>query len=315
MDSGIKDLLEKIVKAYPTLSPKKRRVADLIMKDYKKVFFLTAREVAQECDVSEPTIVRFACDLGYSGYAELIDHMKSIIHSELTSVERLKGTKHRFDEGSTLEKYCRNAIRNLENLINTTPVEAMKDAAQSIYTAPAVYVAGYRASAALVQHFGYLLKKVRENVFIDTALGWELIDSLNTSPNGTVLFAISFPRYPRRTVEIIEYARKCQVDVIGLTDNLLSPVARAADTSLIVDIEGVSFVDPFAHIMAFLGALVHEICSCNDEKAIRGLSNFDYGVKKANEFYVAEDFVEDLEYEQKGEVITSLWPQKKNVNG
>jgi DNA-binding MurR/RpiR family transcriptional regulator len=313
MDSHKSDLLEKIVKAYPLLSPKKRRVADLIMKDYKKVFFMTAREVAQECDVSEPTIVRFACDLGYSGYAELIDYMKGIIHSELTSVERLKGSKHRFGEGSTLERYCRSAIQNLENLMNTFSIDAMKQVAETLYSAHTVFVAGYRASATLANHFGYLLKKIRKNVFLDMTLGWELIDSLNTAHEEAVLFAIAFPRYPRRTIEVIEYAKKSNVKVIGFTDNMLSPVARAADQSLIVDIEGVSFVDPFAHIITFLGALVHEICIYDDEKAVKGLSNFDNGVKAANEFYMEEDSHKNLEYQLKGEVITSLWPQKRST--
>jgi len=309
------DLLERIVKAYPNLSPKKRRVADLIMQDYKKAFFMTAREMAQECDVSEPTIVRFACDLGYSGYTDLIDYMKSVIHSELTSVERLKGTKHRFEEGSTLEKYCRNAIRNLESLMNGASIQAMKETSRILYKASAVYVAGYRASATLAHHFGYLLKKIRENVVLDTSLGWDLVDSLNTAPKGSVLFAIAFPRYPRRTIEVIEYAKKCKVRVIGFTDNILSPVARASDQYLTVDIAGVSFIDPFAHLVVFLGALVHEICSCDDEKAIKSLSNFDSGVKKMNEFYVEEEAHKNLEYRQKGEVITSLWPQRKTKAG
>jgi DNA-binding MurR/RpiR family transcriptional regulator len=311
MSSAKKDLQEKIVSVYPSLSPKKKRVADLIMKDYKAIFFMTAKELARECDVSEPTIVRFAADLGFSGYTDLLDHMKGLLHTELTSVERLQSTQHRFEQGSTLEKYCRNAIRNLENLIDHYPVEDMKRIAQVVSEAEVVYVAAYRASATLAYHFGYLLKKVRGSVFVDTTLSWELIDALYTAPPGSLLFAIAFPRYPRKTIELIEYARKCGVQVIGLSDNRRSPVVTAADQQLIVDIEGVSFIDPFAHII-FLGALVHEITSFASERALNGLSSFDRGVKAAEEFYSESVPYERLEYQLEGPRVTSLWPQKES---
>ena len=40
MESARKDLFDKIVRVYPTLSPKKRRVADFIIKDHKKIFMM-----------------------------------------------------------------------------------------------------------------------------------------------------------------------------------------------------------------------------------------------------------------------------------
>ena len=48
MNSAREDLFNKIIKVYPALSPKKRRVADFILKDHKKVFLMTAREIAEE---------------------------------------------------------------------------------------------------------------------------------------------------------------------------------------------------------------------------------------------------------------------------
>jgi len=311
MSSAKKEFIERIVHAYPALSPKKRRVADVIMKDYKKTVFMTAKELARECKVSEPTIVRFATDLGFCGYTGFLDYMKGLLHAELTSVERHQSTLHRFEQGSILEKYCRNAIRNLENLINNFPVEDMKKVANILSDADTVYVAAYRASVTLAHHFGYLLKKVRSKVFVDTGLSWNLIDALNTAPENSVLFAIAFPRYPRKTVEVIEYARVCKVPVIGLSDNPRSPIITGADEHLIIDIEGVSFIDPFAHIITFLGALVHEVTSFDRERALTSLSDFDRGVKLANEFYSEESPYERFEYQLEGLQVTSLWPQKE----
>jgi len=311
MKSAKKDLFDKIIRIYPTLSPKKKRVADLIMNDYKNIFLMTAREIAEKCDVSEPTIIRFSVDMGFSGYAEFLHYMKGVLHTELTSAERLTQTRHKLDEGTTIQRYCQNAIHNLQNLMSSVSETEFKKIAHTIYRADRVYVVGYRASATLAYHFGYLLKKVRENVIIDTDLSWELMDALNESGKNTLVLVIAFPRYPCRTIEILKYAKKCKVQTIGLSDTPKSPIITLSDRYVIIDIEGVSFVDPFAHIIAFLGALVHEIAFIDNEEAMRCISKFDSGVKAANEFYTEDEVDQRLAYRLNRPRITSLWPQKE----
>ena len=311
MKSAKEDLFERIVKTYPTLSPKKRRVADLVMRDYKKIFLMTAREIAAECGVSEPTIIRFAVDLGFSGYADFLQFMKGLLHSELTSSERFARASKKRRGGTTIQRYCLNAIRNLENLSRSISDRELKKVARKLFQAETVYVAGYRASATLAFHFGYLLRKIRKNVFVDTTLSWELTDMLNVADASTLLFVIGFPRYPRKTIEILKYAKQCKVKTIGFSDNPKSPIVTFADDYVIADIEGVSFIDPFAHVIVLLGALVHEIALVDNQEAMNRLSRFDEGVKKTNEFYSVESSEEDLEYRFDGPCVTSLWPQKK----
>lgn len=312
MKSAKKDLFDKIIRVYPKLSPKKKRVADLIMNDYKNIFLMTAKEIAEKCEVSEPTIVRFSVDMGFSGYAEFLQYMKGVLHTELTSAERLSQASRKPEEGTTIQRYCQNAIHNLQNLMTSISDADFKKTAQTIYQADRVFVVGYRASATLAHHLGYLLKKVRENVVIDTALSWELMDALNESGQNTLMIIIAFPRYPRKTIEILKYANQCNVQTIGLSDNPRSPIITLADQYVIIDIEGVSFVDPFAHIIAFLGALVHEIAFLDNEKAMRCISKFDKGVKTANEFYTEDEIDQRLAYQLNQPQITSLWPQKED---
>ena len=314
MKSAKKDLFDKIISVYPALSPKKKRVAELIMKDYKRIFLMTGKEIAEKCQVSEPTIIRFAVDLGFSGYAEFLQYMKGLLHTELTSVERLTKASRQHDEGTTIQRYCQNAIRNLENLINSVSETEFKQIARTIYEADRVYVVGYRASGTLAYHFGYLLRKIRENIIIDTNLSWELMDSLSSligNGKSSLMVVIAFPRYPRRTIAIMEYAKKCNIKLIGISDNPRCPIITLADQYIIIDVESVSFVDPFAHIIAFLGALVHEVTFLDDAKAMECLTKFDEGAKATNEFFTEENADQRLGYKLNGSYVTSLWLQKE----
>ncbi len=289
MHSARKDLFDKIIRVYPMLSPKKRRVADFIIKDHKKVFLMTAREIAQACEVSEPTIIRFANDLGFSGYMEFVQYMKGLLHIELTAVERLQKVSQQPDELGTLNRFCQNAINNLENLMNSVSEKDLTRIAKTIHRAESVYIVGYRASASLAYYFGYILKKVREKVFTDTTLNWELRDLIAQNARNALLVVFAFPRYPRKTIELMEYAKNYKIKIIGVSDTPKSPIVTLSDQYVIIDLDAVSFVDPFAHVVAFLSALLHEITFIDEAKATKYLSKFDNGVRVSNEFYKDED--------------------------
>ena len=111
------ELTERIVRVYADMSPKKRRVADFILKDHKRLFLMTAKELAQACDVSEPTVMRFAIDLGFSGYVEFEKFIKGLLHMELTAVERMAHTDVRVGDENPLQRYCHNAIKNINTMM------------------------------------------------------------------------------------------------------------------------------------------------------------------------------------------------------
>lgn len=311
MSSARKDLFEKIIKVYPTLSPKKRSVADFIIKDHKKVFLMTAREIAEECQVSEPTIIRFANDLGFSGYMEFVHYMKGLLHIELTAVERLQKASRQSNDIGTLNKYCQSTIENIYNLTNSISDKDLKKTAKTIYKAETVYVVGYRASATLAYYFGYLLKKIRDNVFLDISLSWEIKDLIVKNDKNSLMFVMGFPRYPRRTIELMKFANKYNVKIIGLSDTPKSPIITLSDQYIIIDVESVSFIDPFAHIIAYLAALIHEITFLDNKKAVEYLSKFDSGMKSDHEFYSDSAMEEKESHKSNPLYLKSFWPQTK----
>ena len=283
-----KELFEQIIRLRPTLSPKKRRVADFMMEDYKRLFLMSAKEIAQNCQVSEPTITRFVTDLGFSGYGEFEHYLKGLLRIELTSVERLIKAGQETGNVSTLEAYCQNTIGNLENMMRSVSEQEIRNLAQMIHSVKSVLVAGYKASATLAYYFGYLLKKIKEGVIIDTAYSWETLDAISLHGESLLVFAIAFPRYPQRTIELVEYTKKYHSTVVCISDSLKSPVVNLSDHYVIIDMEGFSFVDPFSHIMTFLGALIHEIAYIDKDATAQRLSQIEEGARKRHDFYTTE---------------------------
>jgi DNA-binding MurR/RpiR family transcriptional regulator len=288
IETNKKELFGQIIRLRPTLSPKKRRVADFMMEDYKRLFLMSAKEIAQRCQVSEPTITRFVMDLGFSGYGEFEHYLKGLLRIELTSVERLIKAGKETDNVSTLEAYRQNTIVNLENMMQSVSEREFQNLARMIHSAKSVLIAGYKASATLAYYFGYLLKKIKAGVFIDTAYSWDNLDVISLQGESLLVFVMAFPRYPQRTIELIEYTKQYNAKVVCLSDSLKSPVVNLSDQYVIVDMEGFSFVDPFSHIVTFLGALIHEIAYIDKEATARRLSQIEDGARRRHDFYTAE---------------------------
>ena len=53
--------------------------------------------------VSESTVVRFATEIGYTGYPELQQAMQEMIRNKLTSVQRMEVTANRIGENDILD--------------------------------------------------------------------------------------------------------------------------------------------------------------------------------------------------------------------
>lgn len=283
-----KELFEQIIRLRPTLSPKKRRVADFMMEDYKRLFLMSAKEIAQTCQVSEPTITRFVMDLGFSGYGEFEHYLKGLLRIELTSVERLIKASKEVDNASVLEAYRQNTIVNLENMVQSVSEQEIRDLAQMIHSAESILVAGYKASATLAYYFGYLLKKIKAGVIIDTAYSGDNLDAISLQGESLLVFAIAFPRYPQRTIELVEYTKKYHATVVCISDSLKSPVVNLSDHYVIIDMDGFSFIDPFSHIITFLGALIHEIAYIDKEATAQRLSQIEDGARRRRDFYTTE---------------------------
>jgi len=284
------DFFNRLLRVYPTLPRKRKLVADLILNDYKKIFLYSAKEIAQECGVSEPTITRFAVDLGFSGFAEFEAYLKGLLHIELTSVERMVKASQTYtpQEENTLLRYCQNTIDSCRKLMHSISAQDFHLLAKTIQEAEEVMVIGYRATAALALFFGYLLKKVRGKVLVDTRVCWESHDLMATKKSSVLVVAIGFPRYSQRILDALKYARGFGCKTIGISDTLVSPVIAGSDLHAVVDVEGVSFVDPFASVVTFLEALIHEIAFLDKGVTLERLGLIEAGISASGEFYSEE---------------------------
>ena len=71
-----------------------------------------------------------------------------------------------------------------------------------------------------------------------------------------MVIGVSFPRYSRRTVRAMEFARKQGATVLAVTDSEASPLAAIADHALLAKSDMASFVDSLVAPLSLINALI-----------------------------------------------------------
>ncbi len=94
-DKASHPVINDISNKLDSLTPKAQTLGTYIMQNPSKAVFMTTKELAEACDTSEATVVRFVSTIGYKGYSEFQEALKDFVNTGLSLPERaaIKGIK------------------------------------------------------------------------------------------------------------------------------------------------------------------------------------------------------------------------------
>lgn len=251
------DLITKIQSELPGFSKGQKQIARFILEHYDKAAFMTASRLGVTVGVSESTVVRFATELGYDGYPHLQRALQEMIRNKLTSVQRMDVAGDRMGGRDVLQTVLHADTDMIRVTLDEIDRDAFQGAVDALMGAKRIYILGVRSSSALASFLGFYFNLLFENVtLVHTNSVSEIFEQVLRVGPGDVLFGISFPRYSKRTLSAMKYARDRGARVIALTDSQLSPLARVADHVLLARSDMASFVDSLVAPLSVINALI-----------------------------------------------------------
>lgn len=251
------DLITKIQSELPGFSKGQKQIARFILEHYDKAAFMTASRLGVTVGVSESTVVRFATELGYDGYPHLQRALQEMIRNKLTSVQRMEVAGDRMGGRDVLQTVLHADMDMIRLTLDEIDRDAFQGAVDALMGAKRIYILGVRSSSALASFLGFYFNLLFENVtLVHTNSVSEIFEQVLRVGPGDVLFGISFPRYSKRTLSAMKYARDRGARVIALTDSQLSPLARVADHVLLARSDMASFVDSLVAPLSVVNALI-----------------------------------------------------------
>lgn len=251
------DVLNKMEVMSRTFSKGQRRIAEYMLRDYDKAAFMTASRLGKTVGVSESTVVRFATELGYSGYPQMQKALQELVLNNLTSVQRMGVANDRMGKEDLLSAVLQADAEKVRKTAENISAAAFQNAVDAILKARRIYLIGVRSASTLANFMGYYLNYMFDSVHTVTASGTgEMFEKLVNVGKNDVVIAFSFPRYSSATVKGAEYCRSVGATVIGLTNSNLSPLAESCDHLLLAKSDMVSVVDSLVAPLSVVNALI-----------------------------------------------------------
>jgi DNA-binding MurR/RpiR family transcriptional regulator len=252
-----RDVLSVITSASKSFSKGQRKISAYILENYDKAAFMTASKLGDTVGVSESTVVRFAADLGYDGYPAMRKALQEMIKYRLTTVQRIAVSKELTDSGDVLSSVLSMDVDRIRATLEEIDREAFSKAVEAIVNSRNIYIMGFRSSAALASFMGFYLNLLFPNVkVVNESSNGEVFEQILRIGEGDLMIAISFPRYSRRAVRAICFAKDKGAEIVGITDAESSLIAQYTNINLYAKSEMLSFVDSIVAPMSLINALI-----------------------------------------------------------
>ncbi len=260
-------ILKKIELGYGGFSKGQKSIADYVSEHYEKAAFMTAAKLGKYADVSESTVVRFACELGFNGYPEFQKSLRELVRTNLTSFQRVEVSDSIIGDKDVLTQVILSDAEKLRNTLESIDREAFEKAVDKLIGAKKIYILGVRSSATLAGFLHYNLQMAFDNItLVQTTSGNEMLEQIMRIDKDDVMVAISFPRYSKRIINAVDFAKAKGANIIALTDSVASPIAQSADQLLTASSDMASFVDSLVAPMSIINAIAVSVAKKKKEE-------------------------------------------------
>ena len=246
--TSVEPLIRRISDEYEMLSKQLKIIARYIEQHKDHIGLDGIQHVAMQCGVQPSAVVRFAKHFGYSGYSEMQAIFREGISRQLapsrTYQSRIrdiiasdKGGKGGFSNLSSTEiasEFLAGSLAGMQELKSGIHAPSFKKAVDLLAASDCVWVAASRRSFPVAAYLDYALQHTDKRIGLVTGIGGMQQGQMRSVRQDDVMIAISFSPYAEETVSVAKLAVERGAKLIAITDSLMSPLAKLAQASLIV---------------------------------------------------------------------------------
>ena len=241
--------LDLIAAVSSELTPTQRRIAEAALAEPTLLAFGTVSDLADRVGTSRPSIVRFATKLGFEGYTQLQQHVRSDLSRRLSRPsERIRSDDRQAAQARTA---IGNAITSVFEALNGNRIAEL---AEPIVRAKKVWILSGETSQAGAHALHNKLSIVRPDVYTleEHSFGIDLGDA---AP-GDAAIVFDFFRYRAQVTMAARILAEAGVTIVAITDSPLSPLVELADVWTQIKVPAVGPFDSSISVVALCELLV-----------------------------------------------------------
>ncbi len=280
-------ILETLLKTTPTLTPKLKNVAKLILDNPNLVATTSMRALAKRAGVTPPTMIRLANTLGYENYESFRRVFQASIN-EQNYEERanwLQFTSATEGVAPIVHKIAKSGVGNLKDFFQKLDLDAVTNAADIILDSPNVYLVAAGGIHFIASYFFYVGKMAIPQLRFPAMSGTGPVEGLLPANQDDVILVLAYYPYARQGIEAAEFALSRGARMIYLTDSKASPLASQADILILQKTEGPEFFPSMISVMAAIETLISVVVARSGDLAIQSIADYSE-IRYRSDFYI-----------------------------
>ena len=258
------DMITNIRNKYSGLTRKQKLIADYMLENIEKMSFLTLKELSEELDITEVTILNACSALGFSSFNEVkyesrkyISLMEKVnLHREKEYLSTYVPEYELVNQKELLKNIVQEELAQMESFVESLDIDLMFSSAELFISNPKIVLCGRGISKLLAE---FLAIRLAGTDIASTVMDTELNDSIHAAlpmfDEMTLVVAISFPDYYFMTDKIAEHAAKEGCKVLAITDSPNAPIVKFANQTLLVPSSTRLFLNTVSIPMALVNVL------------------------------------------------------------
>ncbi|MEB8015646.1 MurR/RpiR family transcriptional regulator [Raoultella ornithinolytica] len=259
---------ENIVSQFSTLSPELQRAAEFCLQNVNILVVQSMRAFAAQAGVKPATLLRLAQRLGFSGWGELKDaFIDDLGLRNDTYVSKAKKLVAKDTQSNLYEEVFQAHQANLV-FTGSENQQAMPRAVTLLDEADNVYICGFRASFPIAWSLYYVYRLFNRRVSLIDGLASNIeVFTRELTARDCVLLT-SFAPYSRESLDVLHAAQRVGARIIAITDSPVSPLAQAAECTLLFSIDSPSFFPSVVSGMGLAECLLAMLVARHGNEAV-----------------------------------------------
>jgi DNA-binding MurR/RpiR family transcriptional regulator len=220
-------IAELITERIDTMPPGERNAAQTLIANYPLLGLKTVAEFSTQAGVSSPTILRFINRLGFQNYPDFQARLQEELAAQLQS-------PHNRNESQPIQQdttypALEYTLENIRETFRHISEKQLGDIVRALTTARGnIYLIGGRFTDPVAQYMAAHMTVIRPHVFHITGQESAWRDRLLDMGRKDMLIVFDIRRYQESLLHLAETAKSRGVEILLITDQWLSPIARFA---------------------------------------------------------------------------------------
>ena len=287
----MRQVIESLTQVLPKLSPQMKRAAALVIDNPGAIAVNSMRAMASEARVSPPTMLRLAQRLGFSSYEDFRAVFKQSIAGTgyRTRAVHLRRTTERGGISGLVSSTADAAARGIERFHDPAFARDVERIADLMLNARRTFLLAAGSCYGQITTFQYVVRMALPTVELVPVSSATLGENFAIAGANDLVLGVSFSPYSRHVVDAVRLAAARGIPVAAVTDQRSSPLAQAAEASIIISTRNAHYFPSTIGVSVALEALSAVIAVKGAPASLDTISAFEDTLTLAKAYWTEQE--------------------------